>query len=61
MNPHKEKEKQFSVSPQPAQTVLSVSAQTPLTLQTPPLLLQLSASGAQVPEKEKEHTISCIV
>ena len=61
MNLYKEKDKQFTVlfllvvSPQPAQTILSVSAQIPLTLQTPSLLLPLSASGVQVPERDKEH------
>lgn len=41
--------------PQPDQTILSVSAQILPTLQTPSLLLPLSALGAQVPERNKEH------
>jgi len=60
MNLYKERGKQFTVlfptgvSPQPAQTILSVSAQIPLTLQTPSPLLPLSALGAQAPERDKE-------
>lgn len=60
MNLYKEKDKQFTVlfpmgaSPQPAQTILSASAQIPQTLQTPSLSLPLSASGAQAPERDKE-------
>lgn len=56
----KKKDKQFTVlipmgvSPQPAQTIPSVSAQIPLTLQTPSPLLPLSASGAQAPARDKE-------
>lgn len=45
----------MGVSPQPARTVLSVSAQILLTLQTPFLLLPLSTLGAQVPERDKER------
>lgn len=60
MNLYKEQDKQcrvlfpMGVSPQPAQTILSVSARIPLTLQTRSLLLPLSASGAQAPERDKE-------
>lgn len=46
---------QQAFSPQPAETILSVSAQIPLTLQTLSLLLPLSALGAQVPERDKEY------
>lgn len=45
----------MGVLPRPDQIILSVSAQILPTLQTPSLLLPLSALGAQVPERDKEH------
>lgn len=45
----------MGVLPRPDQIILSVSAQILPTLRTPSLLLPLSALGAQVPERVKEH------